>query len=123
VIAILRKYHRRLAILTTVVACSFFSSIGVTYGEPIDSDVLCVIVSLRMSQSTDESTKGTWNLATLYYLGRIDGSGRQIDLVSQIRDDFHKVTRKNFDHYRGKCASQFSARGRDLTKIGKELQQ
>jgi hypothetical protein len=112
---------KKLTIITSIHFGFFHGFVGVSYAGSIQPDLRCLIVSLQLSQSTDKS-RDAWRLGSLYYLGKIDGSGERIQLADRIRELVRQMTSKQFDEYRIMCASDLAARGEDLTKIGQELQ-
>jgi hypothetical protein len=87
-------------------------------GRKTIEDVQCVVVGARLSGSQRQA--GTMLL--IYFLGRIDGRSPHADLEALVEQEAKKMTASDFSHWTSRCGAEFSARGEQITKIGKSLQ-
>jgi hypothetical protein len=81
-------------------------------------DVQCVVVGARLSGSQPQAGA----MLLIYYLGRIDGRSPDADLEALVGQEAKKMTASDFSSWTRRCGAEFSARGEQITKIGKSLQ-
>ena len=87
-------------------------------GRKTIENVQCVVVGARLSGSQRQAGA----MLLIYFLGRIDGRSPHADLEALVEQEAKKMTASDFSNWTGRCVAEFSARGEQITKIGKSLQ-
>lgn len=85
------------------------------------SDIQCVIVGARLSESSDGSRRLSAGMLMIYYLGRIDGRFPNSNVGRLIEDEVTKMTSSEFQDATRRCSAQFSAKGTEVEEIGNSL--
>ncbi|HYM18762.1 MAG TPA: hypothetical protein VEU06_09380 [Micropepsaceae bacterium] len=87
----------------------------------ITADIRCLIASLSSGNSNDETVKTAGFLASLYYLGRLDGGAPNLDLESRMIAEIDKMTPEDVRSEAARCGSTMQARGAAFSEIGNHL--
>lgn len=85
------------------------------------ADVRCLAVGLRMAQLPDPSQKSAGMMATLYYIGRLDGRAPSLDLQDLIVQELLRMTGAAFQTEAVRCGTNLTARGKNLAELGEHL--
>lgn len=85
------------------------------------ADAQCMVVGARLSASSDPQQRVPGQMILMYYLGRIDGRSPNADLESLIKTETQKMTTSDLQSAASRCGKQFSARGEEIVRIGKSL--
>jgi len=57
----------------------------------------------------------------IYYLGRLDGRSPGVDIESLIEAEIGNMTSSDFQYATHRCGDEFSAKGAEVTGIGRNL--
>lgn len=85
------------------------------------ADAQCVVVGARVAESPDQRLKSSGQMLLSYFLGRIDGRSPHVKLEALIAQEAAKMTPADFKNAARRCGTEFSARGVEVTQIGKDL--
>jgi len=107
-------------ILTCVLAAS--GRAGAANARTV-GDVQCIVVGARLSDSADQKQRLSGVMLVTYFLGRIDGRSPNADLEKMIEREAKKMNTSDFAKAARRCGTEFSARGVELVRIGKALEQ
>lgn len=87
------------------------------------ADVQCILVGARLSDSSDQRQRLSGEMLLTYFLGRVDGRSPGVDLESFLTREAQKMTTSDFAKAARRCGMEFSARGAEIVRIGKTLEQ
>jgi hypothetical protein len=87
----------------------------------LDQDVSCLVVSLTLISSQDETTRENGLKAFLYWLGRVDGAAPTLDLETRIAEMAQAMTREDTSAELMRCGSVMVERGQEVQAIGGRL--
>ena len=62
-------------------------------------------------------------MLAIYFLGRIDGRSPGVDLQELLKREAKKMTASEFGSATDRCGAEMSARGEEINRIGKTLEQ
>lgn len=114
------------AIAWCFVCVIIFSDFGGTEPNPIGpktvADVQCVVVGARLSGSQNQTQSHAAEMLLSYFLGRIDGRSPHANLEVLVEREAGKMTASDFSNWARRCGVEFSARGMEITRIGRDLQ-
>jgi hypothetical protein len=85
------------------------------------ADIHCLAVGLRISQLPDASQKSAGMMATLYYMGRLDGRTPNLDLENLIVQEVPKLNDATFRAEAVRCGNGLTVRGKQITEMGEHL--
>jgi hypothetical protein len=85
------------------------------------ADVRCVIVGMRMIEMTNQTYRASGMMATLYYIGRLDGRTPNLNLENLIFKELKTMTAVDYSAEAKRCGIALTARGQEITKMGKDL--
>jgi hypothetical protein len=110
------------------VASLLLSGIGVAYAQDetppartTADDLRCVAVGIIMGTMADANSQESSKLMTLYYLGRIEGSGTNVDLKSQIPESIKLVQGNKYRIAAVECGKHLGDVAGELQDIAKIL--
>jgi hypothetical protein len=124
---VLPKIDKELSMrILLVLACLLPTILGPSYAaeEPNPetiADIRCLAVGLRISQLPDASQKSAGMMATLYYVGRLDGRTPKLDMETLISQEIPKLNDATFRAEAVRCGNGLTARGQQLTEMGEHL--
>ncbi|HEX5460399.1 MAG TPA: hypothetical protein VFX20_10550 [Steroidobacteraceae bacterium] len=85
------------------------------------ADAQCMVVGARLSASADPQEKIPGQMILMYYLGRIDGRSPDADLKTLLMNETQRMTQSELKNAATRCGKEFSARGEDIVRIGKAI--
>ena len=85
------------------------------------ADVHCVIVGAVLAGKTDTTQRAAGSLVAMYYIGRLDGRVPKLDLEELMIKESKAMTSSDFAAEAKRCGATLTARGQELTKIGKDM--
>jgi len=86
------------------------------------NDTKCLIVSMNMMDSNDETTAKAAVMAMFYYLGRVDGNAPNFDLEHKLEDLVATMSADDMQSAARSCGATMIARGQALQDMGARLQ-
>jgi hypothetical protein len=86
------------------------------------ADAQCMVVGARLSESPNPRLRFSGEMLLSYFLGRIDGRSPHVDLEGLIEREAKKMTATDLRNAVRRCGTEFSARGAQITRIGKDLE-
>lgn len=86
------------------------------------ADAQCMVVGARLAESPNPRLRLSGEMLLSYFLGRIDGRSPHIDLEALIEREAKKMTTSDLRNVARRCGTEFSARGAQITRIGKDLE-
>jgi hypothetical protein len=91
-------------------------------GRETVEDAQCVVVGARLSASSNQTQNQAGAMLLVYFLGRIDGRSPHVDLEGLVAREARHMTTSDYTNWAHRCGEEFSARGGQITQIGKSLQ-
>src|SRR5690348_7528152 len=85
------------------------------------ADVRCVIVGVLLVQKADPTQRSAGSMLSMYYIGRLDGRVPKLDLEELIIKEGSTMTNSDFSAEAKRCGATLSARGQEITQIGKDI--
>jgi hypothetical protein len=86
------------------------------------ADVHCIIVGLRFSGMEDPNQRTAGSMLSIYYIGRLDGRVRELDLEELIVKEAGTMTNRDlFAAEAKRCGATLAARGKEITQLGKDI--
>jgi hypothetical protein len=87
-----------------------------------EGDIRCIVAASILAQQTqDPVQKMTFNAATLYYLGRLDGRTPDLDIGARVYAERARVNSGDILLERARCGQHMIDRGAVLQQIGRDL--
>lgn len=86
-----------------------------------DSDFHCLVIGTVMSNAENEQLRNAGLYMTIYYLGRLDGSGRQVDFKGGYKTEIARLPQEDMEAEAKSCGALLTARGAALSAMGKEI--
>ena len=87
------------------------------------ADVQCLVVGAQLAASPDQQQKLVGSMMAIYFLGRIDGRSPAVELQELLKQEATKLTGSELGRAARRCGAQLSARGAEITRIGRTLEQ
>ena len=85
------------------------------------ADLRCLVTSLSLTTSDDQTARTAGLLASLYYFGRLDGRAPNLDLENRMVAEIERMTPEEIRAEAPRCGSTMKDRGQALTAIGNHL--
>lgn len=86
-----------------------------------ENDLRCVMVGMRMESSDNTTLRAASLIATMYYLGRLDGRTPKLDLESRIEDEIVHMQPEDYKAAALRCGKELQERGDAITELGNRL--
>lgn len=84
-------------------------------------DLQCLAVGTIMSASQDPQARSFGVVMAIYYLGRLDGSGRGEDIGTKLKAEALLLTAQEVQRVQGSCRSLLSSRSKALADVSNSL--
>jgi hypothetical protein len=104
-----------------LVLAPFLASQAQAADDETTGDLRCLVTSLSLTTSDDQTAKTAGLLASLYYFGRLDGRAPNLDLENRMVGEIEKMTPDEVRSEAARCGSIMRERGQTLTAIGNHL--
>ena len=85
------------------------------------ADIRCLITSLSLGNSNNDTIKTAGFLASLYYLGRLDGATPNLDLEARMIAEIDKMTPEQLRSEAARCGGAMQTRASAFSDIGNHL--
>jgi hypothetical protein len=85
-------------------------------------DVRCLVVSLAMAGVGGKNVQAAGMMATLYYLGRLDGRAPGLDLENRVIDEVVAMRPADVKATAMRCGETMKSRGEALATVGQHIQ-
>ena len=110
-------------IALTAVALSLALSTTARAETPqMTQDLKCLALGFTLIQSTDPKVVEAAKVATFYYLGRVDGRDRTIDLADRFSKPDMQMSQDELQRMAQVCGGELSARSGELMDMSKRLE-
>jgi hypothetical protein len=86
------------------------------------ADVRCLVVALKMGSSQNSTLQNAGYMASLYWLGRLDGRAPKLNLEEAVIAELLKMNEDEFRLEAKRCGTILMARGQAETAMGKDIQ-
>lgn len=86
------------------------------------ADAQCMVVGARLAESPNPRLRFSGEMLLSYFLGRIDGRSPKVDLEALVKREGSEMMASSFRRWAHRCGAEFSARGAEITRIGKDLE-
>ena len=86
-----------------------------------DSDLRCLIISIKMLESGDAYMRSSATTASLYYLGRLDGRDTGLDLDREVARVMSATSQAQLQLSARTCGALLTSRGAALKNLGAQL--
>jgi hypothetical protein len=84
-------------------------------------DVRCVVVGLRLSESTNATQQNSGAMLMLYYIGRLDGEAPTVEVEDFLIQEVGKMSASDLDKEARRCGAILEKKGNQITKIGQDM--
>ena len=111
----------RLAILPVLFAAVAVASTARAADEGTASDFRCMAVALVMSGNANPQIKNAGDMASLYYLGRLDARASGADFEAGLKQEMARLTPQVMQTEAQRCGQQLKARGLAVQSITQKL--
>jgi hypothetical protein len=109
-------------IATTVVALIGVLALPARAETPeMTQDLKCLTLSFTLLQSADSAVVEAAKVAAFYYLGRVDGRDRSLDLAERLNRPDMRMSAEALRQLAPVCGDQLSQRGRELQAVATEI--
>jgi hypothetical protein len=88
----------------------------------VTPDVKCVVASVALTQSPDPQVKTLAQIATVYFLGKVDKGAPTLDLESKIKEAMGSMTPQTYPVEAQRCAQEFQARAMAVQTVFQHIQ-
>jgi hypothetical protein len=88
----------------------------------LTADAQCLLIGTQLTSSSNEQLKFSGTLLTMYFLGKIEGRSSAVNLQELITDASKRISATELKSAMQRCGKELSARGAEITQIGKSLQ-
>jgi hypothetical protein len=85
------------------------------------ADVRCLLASVAIMNTPNNTTRAAAATSALYFLGRLDGRDLAMDLENLIRMESQKMSQNDIASESKRCGRELSARARVVSAIGQQL--
>lgn len=85
------------------------------------TDVRCLVVSAMLASKGDAANEAAGLMASLYYLGRLDGHDPNLDLSKTLTDEALKLKPGDIPPLAKTCGATMKDRGKALSAAGAAL--
>jgi len=85
------------------------------------ADFHCMVIGTVMADADNEQIKNAGLFMTIYYLGRLDGSGKDVDFMGGYKSEIAKLPQLDIDAEARSCSTLLTARGATLSQMGKDV--
>jgi predicted small secreted protein len=85
-------------------------------------DVRCLVVSLAIAGVGGKDVQAAGMMATLYYLGRLDGRAPGLDLENRVIDEVVAMRPADVKTTAARCGETMKGRGEALAAVGQHIQ-
>jgi len=86
------------------------------------ADARCLVAALALTQSPDPQAKAFAPVASLYFVGRLDGRAPDLDLEAAVIKQVNAMSADELRSELQRCGGILQARGAKLKAIGADLQ-
>ena len=111
----------RLAVLPALFAAFAVASTTRAADEGTASDFRCMAVALVMAGNADPQVKNAGNMASLYYLGRLDARASSAEFEAGLKQEMARLTPQEIQTEAQRCGQQLKARGLAVQGITQKL--
>ncbi len=101
----------------------FANSAAAADDPEVTRDVQCLAVNAYLASKDDASLKMAGLMASLYYLGRLDGRDPDADLNRRLTDEVMKLKPDDIAVLAKSCGETLADRGKALKAAGQHLQE
>lgn len=84
-------------------------------------DLRCLVVSLTMAGMGGKDLQAAGMMASLYYLGRIDGRSPEFDLENGVIDEILAMKPADLKTAASRCGDALKGRGEELSTLGRHI--
>jgi hypothetical protein len=85
------------------------------------NDMHCLVIGAIMGSSSEAEVKNAGVLMTVYYLGRLDGSGIAVDFSGGYKSEIARIPQMDLEVEAKGCSTLLTSRGTEMTELGKAL--
>jgi hypothetical protein len=89
--------------------------------EALHDDVVCAVVGIRASSSSDEARRVAGLITALYYLGRVDSRAPNGKGDPMISEELSKMTDLEFRSEAARCGNALALKGQWIERVAKAL--
>lgn len=104
-----------------LVAAAWFGAVsGAVAGDikpKMPTDLRCLTIGTMMAASTEQQVRSFGVVMSIYYLGRIDGSGQGANIGTKIQAEGVLLVDQNIQDDQAKCRALLGVRSKALADI------
>ena len=94
---------------------------GATVAEDNARDMRCLILATHLSTSDKAEQKTAGQMASQYYLGRIDGRSPDVNLETLLREQANNIKPDERQSILTACGQEIMARSKQVQEIGQRV--
>ena len=95
---------------------------GTARADDITDDVHCLLIFMQMSNVQAQAAQTGGLIGSFYYMGKLDGRAKGLDLENLILAEIPKMTEAGFQADAKRCGEEMTKRGNAASDMGKDLQ-
>jgi hypothetical protein len=96
---------------------------GAARADETTDDIHCLVIFMQMSNAPEQGARTGGLIGSFYYMGKLDGHSRSLDLENRIVAEVAKMNAASFQADAARCGRDMTKRGQDAADLGKALQQ
>ena len=106
-----------------VLLVAFSMLCGSAHGADAESvaDARCIVVAMKMSNEPAPTQQSAAMMTLLYYLGRLDARGSELDTENLIEKEAAKMTAAELRAEAVRCGAALTEKGQEIQKVGRDL--
>lgn len=85
------------------------------------ADIRCLIVGVKLAGMADPAQRLTGTMASLYYVGRLDGRVPTLDIEDLIIKEIAVMTTSDYGSEAKRCGASITDKGQEITRIGNDM--
>ncbi|MGZ3376866.1 MAG: hypothetical protein ACXU8S_09730 [Phenylobacterium sp.] len=89
--------------------------------DPGASDVHCLAVASLLASNADPKIQSAGVMASLYFLGKLDGRTPTLDLETRLKDELTHYNPQDLQADAVRCGAELAVRGKAVSDIGARL--
>ncbi len=96
---------------------------GTAQADAVTDDVHCLLIFMQMSNVQAQAAQTGGLIGSFYYMGKLDGRAKGLDLENLIMAEIPKMTAASFQADARRCGDEMTQRGNAASDMGRDLQQ
>jgi hypothetical protein len=118
--------RRRFMIRSIVLSAAALAACAAAFSaraadDPASSDIRCLAVAATLASNADPKIQNAGVMASLYYLGKVDGRTPNLDLENRLKQELLQLQPQDLQADAVRCGAELARRGKAVSDIGARL--